>query len=169
MQIPTLSLDGISEGSCDSKTSEDISAGEFSFEILPLPSSEMRWVCAELPDCEWQQLSWRHHVPFQLCIGSPPFSRGVTMSSWAGSNTSRCCIRLFACKTRGYQGFPAFSEPSWTLTSTASCLLQQNWWHLAENAIHVCSYQVHATLSLYPFTPAKTQNHRFSSGYWNFL
>lgn len=72
--------------------------------------------------------------------------------------------RLLACKTWGYQCSPAFSEPAWTLTGTASCLLQQNWWHLAENASHVCSHPVHTNLSLYPFTPAKTQNHRFSAG-----
>lgn len=149
---------------------EDMSTSESSFEILPLPSSVTKWVCAERPDSEWQQLSRRHHVPFQVCTGSPPSAEGWQWAAKQGvTNTSRCCSHLFSCKTQGYPGSPAFSEPAWTLTSAASCLLQENWWHLAENAIHMCFDQVYANLSLCPLALAKTQNHRFSSRYWNFL
>lgn len=89
---------------------------------------------------EWQQLSCRHLAAFQPCRGSSAFSRGVTMSSWAGSNTLGCCRHFFVCKTQGYPGSLAFSETAWALTSIASCLSQHFWWYLVENTIHVCSH-----------------------------
>lgn len=59
---------------------------------------------------EWQQLSCRHLVAFQLCRGSSAFSRGLTMSTWAGSNILGCCSHFFVCKAQGYWALLPFQN-----------------------------------------------------------
>lgn len=102
-----------------------------------------------------------------ICRGSSAFTRGV-MTSWAGSNILGCCSHFSLCRTRGYPGSLAFSEPAWILTSIASCLKAMLVTFNREYYSNVFSSSPF-NLSLYPFTPVETHNHHSSSGYWNFL
>lgn len=130
-QIPTWALEWVSEGSCDSQTSEDMLKLLLRFYDSPV----LLWRGFVQSRHEWQQLSCRH-LQRLLSLhqrGNDQLSREQhfrMLQPFLYLQDSG--IPRLSCL------FRASLNPDQHCTFSKQC-----WWHLIENTIQMCSHQVH--------------------------